>query len=53
MLNRKTMDMGGALAKNAALSLFFKKLWGNDRELPKVAKKSFNQVMRERLKINS
>ncbi len=50
MLNRKLMDKGGALAKNTMLKLFFKKLWGKERELPKVADKSFNQLMRERLK---
>ena len=44
------MDKGGALAKNTMLKLFFKKLWGKERELPKVADKSFNQLMRERLK---
>jgi L-lactate dehydrogenase complex protein LldF len=48
MLNRKTMDKGGAKAKNVLLKLFFKKLWGNERELPKAAPKSFNQLMRER-----
>ena len=51
MLNRKNMDRGGAFAKNSILNLFFKKLWGEEREFPKVAPKSFNQMMRERMKI--
>jgi L-lactate dehydrogenase complex protein LldF len=50
MLNRNLMDKGGALAKNTLLKLFFKKMWGKERELPKVADKSFNQIMRGRLK---
>ena len=52
MLNRRVMDRGGSMSKNALLNLFFKNVWGNERLFPKVAKKSFNQIMRERLKFN-
>lgn len=47
MLKRKTMEKGGARLKNFMLSQFFKKQWGNRRELPKVASKSFNQIWKE------
>ena len=47
MLKRKTMEKGGASLKNFMLNQFFKKQWGNKRELPKVAPKSFNQIWKE------
>lgn len=47
MLKRKTMEKGGTTLKNFMLSRFFKKQWGNRRELPKVAARSFNQIWRE------
>ncbi|HLG34594.1 MAG TPA: lactate utilization protein B [Bacteroidia bacterium] len=46
MLNRETMNKGGAKAKNFILQNFFKKQWGTRRELPKVAVKSFNEMWR-------
>jgi L-lactate dehydrogenase complex protein LldF len=46
MLNRETMNKGGAKAKNFILRNFFKKQWGTRRELPKVAAKSFNEMWR-------
>ncbi|MBK5285885.1 MAG: lactate utilization protein [Bacteroidia bacterium] len=46
MLNRETMNKGGAKAKNFILQNFFKKSWGTRRELPKVAAKSFNEMWR-------
>ena len=46
MLNRETMNKGGAKAKNFILQNFFKKQWGTRRELPKVAAKSFNEMWR-------
>ncbi|MBC7862874.1 MAG: lactate utilization protein [Bacteroidia bacterium] len=52
MLKRSNMDKGGAKAKNILLKLLFKKLWGKERELPKVAEKSFNQLMREQRNIS-
>ena len=37
MMKRNTMEKGGAKLKNFMLNQFFKKQWGNRRELPKVA----------------
>jgi L-lactate dehydrogenase complex protein LldF len=48
MLKRTKMDKGGAKVKNFMLKQFFKKGWGDRRELPQVAQKSFNQIWRER-----
>lgn len=48
MLSRSKMDKGGAKIKNIMLKQFFKKSWGDRRELPQVAPKSFNQIWRER-----
>jgi L-lactate dehydrogenase complex protein LldF len=47
MLSRKFMNKGGAKAKNFMLQNFFKKSWGERRELPKVADQSFNEWWRE------
>lgn len=48
MLKRSKMDKGGPKIKNVMLKQFFKKSWGERRELPQVAPKSFNQMWRER-----
>lgn len=48
MLKRSKMDKGGAKVKNFMLKQFFKKSWGDRRELPQVTPKSFNQQWRER-----
>jgi L-lactate dehydrogenase complex protein LldF len=48
MLKRSKMEKGGAKVKNFMLKQFFKKTWGDRRELPVVAPKSFNQIWRER-----
>ncbi len=48
MLKRSKMDKGGAKLKNFMIKQFFKKQWGERRELPQVAQKSFNQIWRER-----
>lgn len=48
MLKRSKMDKGGSKLKNFMLKQFFKKSWGERRELPQVATKSFNQIWRER-----
>lgn len=51
MLKRETMNKGGATVKNFALQNFFKKTWGERRELPKIASKSFNEMWREKMGI--
>jgi len=43
MLQRKLMDIFGGRMKNFLASIFFKKAWGNKRELPKMADKSFHK----------
>jgi L-lactate dehydrogenase complex protein LldF len=48
MLKRTKMEQGGAKLKNFMLKQFFKKTWGERRELPLAAPKSFNQIWRER-----
>ncbi len=48
MLKRTKMDQGGAKLKNFMLKQFFKKSWGERREIPQTAQKSFNQIWRER-----
>lgn len=48
MMKRSNMDKGGAKLKNFMLRQFFRKSWGDQRELPAVAPKSFNQLWRER-----
>jgi L-lactate dehydrogenase complex protein LldF len=48
MMKRSNMDKGGAKLKNFMLRQFFRKSWGDQRELPSVAPKSFNQYWRER-----
>jgi L-lactate dehydrogenase complex protein LldF len=42
MLKRGFMDAFGGKFKNSLLKNFFKKYWGDKRELPKVADKSFS-----------
>ncbi|MBP6412836.1 MAG: lactate utilization protein [Bacteroidia bacterium] len=48
MLKRSNMDKGGAKLKNFMMRQFYKKSWGDRREMPQVATKSFNQLWRER-----
>ena len=48
MMKRSTMEKGGAKLKNFMLRQFFRKAWGERREMPTVAPKSFNQIFRER-----
>ncbi|MFM9052081.1 MAG: lactate utilization protein B [Bacteroidota bacterium] len=50
MLSRRLMNQGGARAKNFLLQNFFKKSWGDRRELPRVAARSFNEQWRRRKK---
>jgi len=47
MGKRKWLDMPGAGIKNFGMRLFFGKLWGPRRELPKVAPKSFAERWKE------
>ncbi len=47
MLKRSKMEKGGAKVKNFMLKQFFKKQWGENREMPKIENKSFNQIWRE------
>ncbi|MCK6640700.1 MAG: lactate utilization protein [Bacteroidia bacterium] len=48
MMKRSNMDKGGAKLKNFMLRQFFRKSWGERRELPVVAQKTFNQMWKER-----
>ncbi len=47
MSKRKWLDMPGAGMKNFGMRLFFGKLWGPRRELPRVAPKSFGERWKE------
>lgn len=47
---RKLLDLFGGKFKNAVLRNFFKKSWGEKRELPKLADKSFSKQWKERQK---
>jgi len=46
--SRRMMDLTNAKSKNLALRIFFKKLWGPRRDLPKIAKKSFREMWIEK-----
>ncbi|MFH1321025.1 MAG: LutB/LldF family L-lactate oxidation iron-sulfur protein [Bacteroidota bacterium] len=48
MLKRGKMEKGGAKFKNFMLKQLFRKSWGDRREMPKIAAKSFNQLWREK-----
>ncbi len=48
MLKRSKMEKGGPKVKNFMLKQFFKKQWGERRDLPVIAQKSFNQIWKER-----
>lgn len=48
MLSRKRMDLVGGNTKNKLLKYFFKKQWGNRRELPTVEAKSFNSLWKKK-----
>lgn len=50
MLKRKRMNGFGAGTKNFGMNFLFGKSWGKDRELPKIAKQSFNQWWLEKEK---
>ncbi len=46
MMSRKNLDRASGI-KNFTFKQFFKSDWGEDRELPKIEDKSFNQIWRE------
>jgi L-lactate dehydrogenase complex protein LldF len=50
MMKRSRMDRGGATFKNFMVRRFFKDAWGERRDLPIVAPKSFNQLWKDRMK---
>jgi L-lactate dehydrogenase complex protein LldF len=45
---RSKLEKGGAKLKNFVLRQMFKKSWGEKREFPTIAPKSFNQLWKER-----
>jgi len=44
---RKIIDFFGGKTKNFFIKNFFRKAWGENRELPKIAEKSFSQQYKE------
>jgi L-lactate utilization protein LutB len=48
VMKRSNMDKGGAKVKGFMFKQILRKAWGNKREMPTVAPKSFNQLWRER-----
>ena len=47
MMKRKMMDMLSGNTKNWLLKTFFRKSWGGNRILPKVAPKSFSRQWKD------
>lgn len=47
MLKRAVLDKASPKLKNFGLKTFFKKAWGDRREIPAITTKSFNQLWRE------
>jgi L-lactate dehydrogenase complex protein LldF len=48
MLKRKYMDMGGYGIRNYTFKKVLSKIWGPRRDLPQLARKSFNQQWKEK-----
>lgn len=49
-LSRRMMNLASGNMKNFFMKKFFTKAWGDDRELPVFAPKSFNQMWKDRKK---
>ena len=49
-LSRRMMNLAGGSTKNFFMKKFFASAWGEDRELPVFAPKSFNQMWKDRKK---
>lgn len=47
-MDRRLMDMAGGKTKNFAITQLFSKAWGDSRELPVFAKKSFSSQWKEK-----
>jgi len=52
LMNRKWFDFFSSKTKNFFISLFIKKLWGNNRKFPPFAEKSFHDQWIEKNKTN-
>jgi L-lactate dehydrogenase complex protein LldF len=52
MLHRWILDSTGSALKNRFLKMFFRKTWGERRELPRIAKKNFKQLWSEKQREN-
>ena len=52
LMKRKWFDFFSSKTKNFFISLFIKKLWGNNRKFPPFAEKSFHDQWIEKNKIN-
>lgn len=48
LVKRSAMERGGPKIKSLLLKQFLRKSWGNGKEIPVPAQKSFNQLWRER-----
>ncbi len=48
---RKLVDLFGGKFKNFFMKFFFKKTWGTNRDLPKIAEKSFSKQWKEQEKL--
>ncbi len=49
LMKRSLLDMAKSSTKNKVLKFVLAKQWGNHREMPEVAKKSFSQLWKEEL----
>jgi L-lactate dehydrogenase complex protein LldF len=52
MLNRWMLDRTGSSLKNRFMKMFFRKHWGERRELPQIARKNFKQLWMEKIREN-
>ncbi|MCK9453389.1 MAG: lactate utilization protein [Bacteroidales bacterium] len=49
--SRRATDFAGSTAKSLVMKYFFSKTWGSRRTMPKLAKKSFSQLWKEKHKL--